>query len=337
MIFAAGAAGGSSRALAQLPTLTATSCPPLALSTDSRPHNRPTDGRPPSLTEMGCDIRCSISATDGAARRCHRPAEAVHEIGLPTRRPRGPRRLQRKRARVAAEFFALDDEDRQEIDNVRSPQFPTPASANTNGRVDLRVTTSAASCLPPVLVTGPPRLRCVTQPVADRPARPAAGDDRLDGGSRRPSPPPRDERAGQPADRFDATVDPRGAAQGHPPPHPRRRQRPSVSNARVGHRDTGFLSFVYQHESAACRCRRCRVRRAGATGFRGQHRRDVQLVRGLLRATVHRQPAGGRPPHRLLLQPQVRRRSRSSCRRSRRRGRAASVAANDPANYGDNS
>ncbi len=266
---------------------------------------------------MGRDIPVlDLGDLDGARRDGFVAAlrEAVHEIGFFQLVGHGvPDDLLRSAPRVAAEFFALDDEDRQEIDNVRSPQFrgyTRFGHEHTNGRVDLRDQIDIGRELPPPVLgdQDPPWLRLrgpnlwPTALPALRPvmtawmeALEAVGHRLLHAMS---------EALGQPADRFDATVDPPEVLlkviRYRTPPGDEVNGASVSERQGVGaHRDTGFLSFVYQHEVGGLQVQR------GAEFVDVPVRPDAfvvnigemfQLVtRGYFRATVHRvvsPPAG---------------------------------------------
>ena len=175
---------------------------------------------------------------------------------------------------------------------MRSPQFrgyTRFGHEHTNGRADLRDQIDIGRELPPPVLgdRDPPWLRLrgpnlwPTALPALRPvmtawmeALEAVGHRLLHAMS---------VALGQPADRFDATVDPPEVLlkviRYRTPPGDEVNAASVSERQGVGaHRDTGFLTFVYQHEVGGLqvRARRRVRRRAGATGrVRGQHRRDV--------------------------------------------------------------
>jgi len=201
---------------------------------------------------------------------------------------------------VAAEFFALPDEDRFEIDNVKSPQFrgyTRFGHEHTNGRADLRDQIDIGRELPPADVAddepawlrlrGPnlwpsalPGLRPVMSMFMDR--LEAVGHKLLEAMS---------VALGQPADRFADAVSPPEVLL-----KVIRYRTPAGAGAGdqgVGaHRDTGFLSFVYQHQVGGLQ-----VERGGSfvdvpvlpEAFVVNIGEMLQLVtRGYFKATVHR-------------------------------------------------
>jgi isopenicillin N synthase-like dioxygenase len=206
---------------------------------------------------------------------------------------------------VAEEFFALPDEARYEIDNVKSPQFrgyTRFGHEHTNGRVDLRdqidIGREQAARVVGDHELGPdekawlrlrgpnlwpsalPRLRPVMTSLMDQLESVATT---LLGAMC--------EALGQPFDRFADAVSPPEVLL-----KVIRYQTPagSTSGAQgVGaHRDTGFLSFVYQHEVGGLQ-----VEHDGgfvdvpvmADAFVVNIGEMFQLVtRGYFKATVHR-------------------------------------------------
>ncbi len=232
----------------------------------------------------------------------------VHEIGFFQLVGHGvPADLLARAPAVAARFFALPDEARFEIDNVRSPQFrgyTRFGHEHTNGRADLRDQIDIGRELPPPsLAEGDPawlRLRGPNLwPSALAELRPVmtAWMDALERVGHRLLH-AMSLALGQPADRFDDTVDPpevllkviryRTPATDHGVDTASTRERQGVG----AHRDTGFLSFVYQHEVGGLQVERdgefvdVPVRPDAFVVNIGEM---FQLVtRGYFKATVHR-------------------------------------------------
>jgi isopenicillin N synthase-like dioxygenase len=203
------------------------------------------------------DLRDYTAGGDSAGRFVDQLTGVVHAIGFFQLVGHGvdPAVLA-EAADVATEFFELPDEARSEIDNVKSPQFrgyTRFGHEHTNGRVDLRDQIDIGREQPSSVIgdddpawlrlRGPnlwpsalPRLQPVMTSLMDQLEQ--VGSTLLGALC---------EALGQPNDRFADAVSPpevllkviryrtpKGAAAG---------------DQGVGaHRDTGFLTFVHQHE-----------------------------------------------------------------------------------------
>jgi len=247
------------------------------------------------------DLRDYTGGGDSADAFVERLRDVVHRIGFFQLVGHGvePDLLNAAPA-VAAEFFALPDEDRYQIDNVKSPQFrgyTRFGHEHTNGRSDLRDQIDIGRELPPpeldddqpawLRLRGPnlwpsalPRLRPVMTEFMAR--LEAVGATLLGALS---------VALGQPADCFADAVDPPEVLL-----KVIRYRTPAGTEAGdqgVGaHRDTGFLSFVYQPDVGGLQVERngvfvdVPVRRDAFVVNIGEM---FQLVtRGYFTATVHR-------------------------------------------------
>jgi isopenicillin N synthase-like dioxygenase len=202
--------------------------------------------------------------------------------------------------RIAAEFFALPDADRFEIDNVRSPQFrgyTRFGHEHTNGHADLRDQIDIGRELPDrrprddepqwLRLRGPN-----LWPPALPELRPAMTQlmQHLEGVGHRLLH-AMSSALGQPEDRFDAAVSPAEVLlkviRYRPPPGE------TTSDQGVGaHRDTGFVTFVHQRDVGGLQVERdgefvdVPVRPDAFVVNIGEM---FQLVtRGYFKATVHR-------------------------------------------------
>jgi isopenicillin N synthase-like dioxygenase len=247
------------------------------------------------------DLRDHRLGGEPAARFVDVLRDVVHRIGFFQLVGHGVGRdVLAEAPAVAEEFFALPDEARYEIDNVKSPQFrgyTRFGHEHTNGRVDLRDQIDIGREQPTrvlgddepawLRLRGPnlwpsalPRLRPVMTSLMDQ--LESVGATLLGAMC---------EALGQPVDRFADAVSPPEVLL-----KVIRYRTPAGSTAGdqgVGaHRDTGFLTFVYQHEVGGLQ-----VERDGsfvdvpvmADAFVVNIGEMFQLVtRGYFKATVHR-------------------------------------------------
>ena len=247
------------------------------------------------------DLRDYIAGGEPAAAFVERLRDTVHTIGFFQLVGHGvDEAVLAEAPAVAAAFFALPDEARFEIDNVKSAQFrgyTRFGHEHTNGKVDWRDQIDIGREQPPrelgenepawLRLRGPnlwpsalPALRPVMTSLMDE--LEAVGATLLGAMS---------EALGQPADFFAEAVSPPEVLL-----KVIRYQTPAGSSGGeqgVGaHRDTGFLTFVYQHEIGGLQVERdgqfidVPVRPDAFVVNIGEM---FQLVtRGYFKATVHR-------------------------------------------------
>ena len=269
------------------------------------------------------DLRDYTAGGDAAGEFVERLREVVHTIGFfqlvghgvdPTVLADAPE--------VAGEFFELPDSDRFEIDNVKSPQFrgyTRFGHEHTNGLVDLRDQIDIGREQPAhdigddepawLRLRGPnlwpsalPRLRPVMTSLMEQ--LEAVGATLLGAMC---------EALGLPPDTFADAVSPPEVLlkviRYRTPEDSAASNTPgSTPNSRQGvgaHRDTGFLSFVYQHEVGGLQ-----VERDGSfvdvpvlpNAFVVNVGEMFQLVtRGYFKATVHRVVSPPPGVHRISL------------------------------------
>lgn len=202
------------------------------------------------------DLREYAAGGERADAFVHELRGIVHEVGFFQLIGHGvDPALLRDAPALAERFFALPDEERQAIDNVLSPQFrgyTRFGHERTNGRADLRDQIDIGRELPPrelgpgdpewLVLRGPnlwppalPELRSVMTRWMD--ALEDVGATLLGAMSL---------ALGQPVDAFADAVSPAEVLlkviRYRTPPG-------AATDQGVGsHRDTGFLTFVYQHE-----------------------------------------------------------------------------------------